>query len=135
MMKWSPWPPAVAAPRRKFSVKVKPLKLEGLDHDFWREKIMAVQIRWKGEPPKLVGFVLPFSSRSQKIKHFSREKIVKNGEFSLEWEDDEFENCVVFSSDGQRWDVSFSILCVSVFILFFILISMNHVISLCLVLF
>ncbi|KAK1394621.1 EEIG1/EHBP1 N-terminal domain-containing protein [Heracleum sosnowskyi] len=105
MMVWSPWSLAATASCRKFRVKVKPLKLQGLDNDFWSEKVMMVGVSWKGEGK----FVLPFSSRSRRRKDFSSERILKMGRSWLEWNDQEFENLIGLTH-GHKWDVSFSIL-------------------------
>lgn len=109
MMVWSPWSLASTASCRKFRVKVKPIKLQGLENDFWREKAMMVGVKWKGEGK----FVLPFSSRSRRRKDISSERNLKLGRSWLEWNDEEFENLIGLSH-GHKWDVSFSILYVSV---------------------
>ncbi|WOG82295.1 hypothetical protein DCAR_0101458 [Daucus carota subsp. sativus] len=105
MMVWSPWSLAATASSPKFRVRVRILKLEGLEDEFWREKMMMVGVNWRGEGK----FVLPFSSRSRRHKEFSSERILKMGRSWLEWDDEEFENSTPISQ-GHKWDVSFSIL-------------------------
>lgn len=107
-MVWSPWSLAATASSPKFRVRVRILKLEGLEDEFWREKMMMVGVNWRGEGK----FVLPFSSRSRRHKEFSSERILKMGRSWLEWDDEEFENSTAISQ-GHKWDVSFSILYVS----------------------
>lgn len=108
-MVWPAWSLAATTSSRKFQVKVQPLKLEGLEDEFWREKVMMVGVNWKGGGK----FVLPFSSKSRRHKDFSSERILKMGRSWLEWNDEEFENLVDITH-GHKWDVSFSILYVGV---------------------
>ncbi|KAK9279938.1 hypothetical protein L1049_013622 [Liquidambar formosana] len=116
MMKWSPWPPVVAT--KKFLVKVKPLKLEGLKETVGKEetgskkeKVTAIEMRWKGPKPGLV----PFHLSSKRQRNFSSERFVRRGE-SIKWDgDDEFESVCSFSivpkdDSFDRWDASFRVL-------------------------
>ncbi|XP_071917966.1 uncharacterized protein [Coffea arabica] len=137
MMKWSPWPTLAT---RRYKVKVKSMKLllgcsddddDDIDHSACaldqgdvEEKVIAIKMRWKGEPKfGLVPFHLP---SSKQCRHFSREKVVKKLEEgnikAIEWNGDEvleLENFCSFtivstSQDGRPkfapWDVSFSLL-------------------------
>lgn len=90
------------------------------------EKVVSIKMKWKGEPKfGLVPFNL--SSSSKPSINFSKEKFVKRleggGFKAIEWNDDEeFENICSFtivstSQDGHQkfgpWDISFSLLYVS----------------------
>ncbi|XP_059642909.1 uncharacterized protein LOC132284800 [Cornus florida] len=114
MKKWAPWPPA-AAETRKFQVKLKPVRLEGFDVELEenseREKVMVIEMRWKGGPK---GVLVPFHRTSKMRKSISTEKTVRKGE-SIEWDKDEFENVCDFSIGSKDntfgpWDVSFRLL-------------------------
>ncbi|KAL6952634.1 hypothetical protein U1Q18_018645 [Sarracenia purpurea var. burkii] len=107
---WPPWPPVSTAANKKFLVKAKEMKVEGFfDNDDQdgadrKEKVMAVEIGWKGGPkPGLATF---YRQSSKRRKHMSREVIVKRGE-PITW-DDQFEN--IFSFPATSWDVSFTLL-------------------------
>ncbi|XP_058074425.1 uncharacterized protein LOC131223133 isoform X2 [Magnolia sinica] len=113
MMKWSPWPPATV---KRFEVKVKLLKLEGLEGAVdekgkKKKKVVVVEMRWKG--PK-VGLV--------SLRRRERRNVSKEGRFAAETDvvefGDEFENVCGFSATQKEnsfnaWDVSFSILYIS----------------------
>ncbi|KAL9442982.1 hypothetical protein AB3S75_016358 [Citrus x aurantiifolia] len=105
---WSQRPPAVGT--KRFHVKVKPLKLEGFCKDDDEiEKSMIVQMKWNGPKSSFVPFY-----RSKQIRNSTSERIFKNGDVSVEW-DDEFESICDFSvvsKDGSLcpWHVSFSVL-------------------------
>lgn len=116
MKKWSPWP---AMATRKFNVKVKLVLLEFVgfcneegDIADKKEKVMAIRMKWKGEPK--FGLV-PFHRKSKRRKEISTEKIVKRGDVSVVL-DDEFENICSFtfvSGNDHKfgpWEISFGIL-------------------------
>lgn len=119
MRKWSPWP---TISTRKFKVKVKLVKLEfngwneeGRGGVEKKENVMAVKLKWKGEPK--FGLAVPFRRTSKRRTDFSTEKKVvkRGGEVVLEL-NDEFENVCSFSivsSNDQKfgpWEISFSII-------------------------
>ncbi|XP_057957477.1 uncharacterized protein LOC131150641 [Malania oleifera] len=109
MIKWSRRPSAPAPPKR-FLVKVKPWKLEGLDMEEDVVKMVAIETRWKG--PKS-GLLVPFHRPSKTPRDISSIRIAR-GE-SIEW-DEEFQSICdfsVFSKDKfsfSPWEVSFKII-------------------------
>ncbi|KAK8523438.1 hypothetical protein V6N12_047958 [Hibiscus sabdariffa] len=101
-MKWRPTSPS----KRSLYVKVKPLKLEGItsrnNHEEEENKIVAVEMVWKGPKPRL--FSLHKRNRSS-------EKILGNGKPNIQWDDDEFDNVCDFSVvSGGSWEVLFNVL-------------------------
>lgn len=128
-MKWSSWStPPVAT--RKFNVKVKPIRLEGLeiehgnnkidDEEEKKEKVVMLKIKWEGEQGKF-GFGLFNRNKSRLRKDFSSQMRLKKGDSSVQWNNDEFENICSFTIlggddnkkntfDSPPWIVSFSIL-------------------------
>ncbi|KAL8501821.1 hypothetical protein ACS0TY_021074 [Phlomoides rotata] len=122
MRKWSPWTAAAAATTRKFQVAAKPLKLEGLPEEAgdgetpMAEKLMAIKIKWKGEP-KFFPLIAPFQSKPKKeLSNF--QKVPKNGSGIIQWDDDQwFQNTCCFSvvsnHDDSKfgvWEISFNVL-------------------------
>ncbi|KAK2985725.1 hypothetical protein RJ640_000405 [Escallonia rubra] len=104
---------------RKFLVKVEKMRLlQGLEDGMEvrgedrGEKVLAVQMRWKGAPR--AGMV-PFRRASRRRKDSSGERVAKPGA-PVEW-DDEFENLCCFSTvsgddhvqNFGPWHVSFSL--------------------------
>ncbi|KAH7574121.1 hypothetical protein JRO89_XS03G0254800 [Xanthoceras sorbifolium] len=110
---------------RRFNVKVKPLKLEGFfckekvedeDHDHGgKEKTIVVQMKWNGPKSVFVPFYLSSSSKRHRRSCSTGQRFLRNGEESVEWDDDEFESICDFSivsKDGSfgSWVVSFTVL-------------------------
>ncbi|KAL3844041.1 hypothetical protein ACJIZ3_001444 [Penstemon smallii] len=115
MKKWSPWPPESAA-TRKFKVSVKPiLKLQGFteeedNDDDDRPKVLAIKIKWKGEPKF-------FQLYSKYKKDLSSEIVLKKGKKIIQWDaDDWFENICSFSPVSNHdhksgvWEIAFNVL-------------------------
>ncbi|KAK8654886.1 hypothetical protein V6N13_107482 [Hibiscus sabdariffa] len=102
-MKWPPTSPS----KRSLHVKVKPLKLEGITsrndgEEEEENKIVAVEMVWKGPKPKLV---------SLHKRNRSSEKNLGNGKPNIQWENDEFDNVCDFSVvSGGSWEVLFNVL-------------------------
>ncbi|KAI8569088.1 hypothetical protein RHMOL_Rhmol02G0251500 [Rhododendron molle] len=118
MMKWSPWPPLSAAAAKKFLVKAKQIKLQGFvddgADDDRREKVMAVEMKWKGGPKHGLVPLIHRPSSKRRRKHVSGQTLVKQGE-PIDWDDDEFDNTCSFSTVAKEntfgpWEVSFTLL-------------------------
>ncbi|XP_058201753.1 uncharacterized protein LOC131316417 isoform X2 [Rhododendron vialii] len=118
MMKWSPWPPPSAAAAKKFLVKAKQIKLQGFvddgADDDRREKVMAVEMKWKGGPKHGLVPLIHRPTSKQRRKHVSGQTLVKQGE-PIDWDDDEFDNTCSFSTVAKEstfgpWEVSFTLL-------------------------
>ncbi|KAJ0503658.1 putative NT-type C2 domain-containing protein [Helianthus annuus] len=96
---WSPWhhsPPPPAAGAKKFRVKVERIKLEGFEHGTGGgEKVMGVELRWKGERKHGLAAV-GFHRRRQELR-WCKERTVRKGEVIVWEEDDELENVCLFS--------------------------------------
>ncbi|KAD3337708.1 hypothetical protein R6Q59_027481 [Mikania micrantha] len=109
MKNWSPWqhpPPAPVAGAKKFRVKIERIKLEGFEHgDGGGEKVMGVELRWKGERKHGLA-VVGFHRRRQGDRWY-KERVVKKGEVIVWEEEDDLENICLFSmaaSDGDEFD-------------------------------
>ncbi|GMI95074.1 hypothetical protein like AT2G25460 [Hibiscus trionum] len=108
-MKWRPRSPV----KRSLHVKVKPLKLEGISRNKEEEeedenKIVVVEMVWKGPKPGLGSFCISSSSRHKRNR--SGERILGNGK-PIEWDVDEFDNLCDFSVvPNGSWDVLFNVL-------------------------
>ncbi|KAK8535230.1 hypothetical protein V6N13_081368 [Hibiscus sabdariffa] len=116
-MKWRP-----RSVKRSLHVKVKPLKLEGItgrnqeaeqaeaeaEEEEEENRIVVVEMVWKGPKPGLGSFYISSSSRHKRNR--SSERNLGNGK-PIEWDDDEFDNLCDFSvvSNGS-WDVLFYVL-------------------------
>ncbi|KAE9452185.1 hypothetical protein C3L33_15894, partial [Rhododendron williamsianum] len=118
MMKWSPWPSPSAAAAKKFLVKAKQIKLQGFvddgADDDRREKVMAVEMKWKGGPKHGLVPLIHRPSSKRRRKHVSGQTLVKQGE-PIDWDDDEFDNTCSFSTVAKEstfgpWEVSFTLL-------------------------
>ncbi|XP_068648521.1 uncharacterized protein [Aristolochia californica] len=111
MMKWSPWP-APASETRRFQVKVKVLRVEGLGGGGGGGKVALVEMRWKG-PAKTGGLVNLRRKDDRKGKRNVSETRGVDGEV-VEF-GDEFENVCRFQVLHKHqsfiaWDVSISLL-------------------------
>ncbi|KAG9150519.1 hypothetical protein Leryth_010901 [Lithospermum erythrorhizon] len=131
VVKFIKWSSAAAPPpTRKFNVKVKSLRLQGLHIDQEndkinveeekKEKVVILKIKWEGEQEKF-GFGLFHRNKSKLRKDFSSKRKLKKGDSIVEWDNDEFENICCFtiiggggmiknSFESPSWIVSFSIL-------------------------
>ncbi|KAK3212068.1 hypothetical protein Dsin_016774 [Dipteronia sinensis] len=107
---------------RRFNVKVKPLKLEGFckekvveDENGKDQKTIVVQMKWNGPKSMFVPFYRSSSSKRHRRSCSTGQRFLRNGEESVEWDDDEFESVCDFSivsKDGSfgSWVVSFTVL-------------------------
>ncbi|KDP33589.1 hypothetical protein JCGZ_07160 [Jatropha curcas] len=114
MKKLSSWLPGST---KKLHVKVKPLKLEGVvigeeTEDIGKERIVAVEMEWKGPKSRLV----PFYRVTKWPKNYSSHKFLKKGGEPIEW-NEEFENICNFSIASKddtksfgSWAVSFKVI-------------------------
>uniref|UniRef100_A0A1D1YYK1 Argininosuccinate synthase n=1 Tax=Anthurium amnicola TaxID=1678845 RepID=A0A1D1YYK1_9ARAE len=126
VMRWSPWAPPAAGSKRKYRVKVKVERVDGLfpgsagadagGGDGDDPLAVAVEIRWKG-PARSRGLSY-LRGRRKPARCVLVERTVADG--AAEWGDGEnaaaFDNVCGFSvadRDGSfsAWDVSFHLLC------------------------
>ncbi|KAK1550391.1 hypothetical protein Q3G72_018301 [Acer saccharum] len=107
--------------RRRFNVKVKPLKLEGFckekveDENGKDQKTIVIQMKWNGPKSVFVPFYRSSSSKRHRRSCSTGQRFLRNGEESVVWDDDEFESVCDFSivsKDGSfgSWVVSFTVL-------------------------
>ncbi|KAJ9559332.1 hypothetical protein OSB04_013946 [Centaurea solstitialis] len=115
MKKWSPWhhhpppPPPPPPPQppatgsRKFKVKVERLKVEGFEHGGGGgEKVMGVELRWKGERRRHGLAAVGFHRRRWKVvEGRCKERVVRKGEVIVWEEDEDLENVCWFSGDEE----------------------------------
>ncbi|KAK6912568.1 NT-type C2 domain [Dillenia turbinata] len=109
MLRCSPWPPAPEM--RKYLVKVKGMKLEGLAYEEKMEeqskaaKVMKVELKWKGA---IKYTIVPFQSRP---KNVTTQRLIMAE--SIVW-DEHFENVCNFVVNDDLsfgpWNLSFSLL-------------------------
>ncbi|KAF5784517.1 putative NT-type C2 domain-containing protein [Helianthus annuus] len=96
---WSPWhhsPPPPDAGAKKFRVKVERIKLEGFEHGTGgRDKVMGVELRWKGERKHGLAAV-GFHRRRPELR-WCKERTVRKGEVIVWEEEDDLENVCLFS--------------------------------------
>ncbi|KAI3677333.1 hypothetical protein L1987_86958 [Smallanthus sonchifolius] len=109
MKKWSPWqhlpqPPVTGS--KRFRVKVERIKLEGFEHGGGGgEKVMGVELRWKGE--RKHGLAAVGFHRRRPGERWCKERVVRKGEVIVWEEEDDLENTCLFSlaaSDGDEFD-------------------------------
>ncbi|XP_002515509.2 uncharacterized protein LOC8259447 [Ricinus communis] len=107
---------------KKLHVKVKPLKLEGVNNggtgdDHEKKRMVVIEMKWKGPNYNKSMLFLPFQKGflNKCQKNYSSHRYLKNGD-DIEW-DEEFENVCSFlmgSEDNKNcfrsWHVSFKIL-------------------------
>ncbi|KAI3512328.1 hypothetical protein L1887_19643 [Cichorium endivia] len=97
MKKWSPWQPPVVTGSRKFRVKVERIKLEGFEHGGGGgEKVMGVELRWKGE--RKHGLAVVGFHRRRPGERWCKERIVRKGEVIVWEEEDDLENVCWFTT-------------------------------------
>ncbi|XP_023768884.1 uncharacterized protein LOC111917428 [Lactuca sativa] len=99
MKKWSPWQhqPPVVTGSKKFRVKVERIKLEGFEHGGGGgEKVMGVELRWKGE--RKHGLAAVGFHRRRPGERWCKERIVRKGEVIVWEEEDDLENICWFST-------------------------------------
>ncbi|KAI3696619.1 hypothetical protein L6452_29044 [Arctium lappa] len=104
MKKWSPWqhqPPAPATGARKFRVKVERIKVEGFEHGGGGgggggEKVMGMELRWKGERKHGLA-VVGFHRRRRPEERRWKERVVRKGEVIVWEEDEDLENICWFT--------------------------------------
>lgn len=111
MAKWSP--PAT----RKFQVKLTSFRLENIFEWKMHATVVALKVKWKGEPRK---FRLHHLVSKQRCREdLSRLKMLEERQGCVAWDDDEFENMCCFtplSGHGRHqfgpWRISFHVLLV-----------------------
>ncbi|XP_024983729.1 uncharacterized protein LOC112519722 [Cynara cardunculus var. scolymus] len=99
MKKWSPWQhqPPPATESRKFRVKVERIKLEGFEHGGGGgEKVMGMELRWKGE--RKHGLAVVGFHRRRSGEQRCKERIIRKGEVIVWEEDEDLENICWFSA-------------------------------------
>ncbi|KAJ4837106.1 hypothetical protein Tsubulata_040416 [Turnera subulata] len=107
-----------SATTKKVHVKVKPLKLEGLEMERGgdgqsRERMIVIKMKWKGPRSGFVSLIHHRASKCQ--SNYSIQKFLKKGEAAVEW-DEEFEGVCDFSVSSKDkysfdpWDISFNVL-------------------------
>lgn len=110
MVKWSPWPAAEES--KKLQVKVNHVRLEGFFKEKLeesREKIVAIEVRWKGPKAGLVSFY----RTPTRQKNYTSHRFLRKGGEAVEW-DEEFESLCDFSvakgGSFRPWNVTFNVL-------------------------
>ncbi|XP_043700243.1 uncharacterized protein LOC122650952 [Telopea speciosissima] len=116
-MKWSSSSSSSSSDSKKFQVKVKPLKLQGLigccdqklEEKEKTEKVIVLEMKWRGPKAGLV----PLRQHSSNRRYVSKPVVVKQGEV-FQW-DDIFESVCNLSmkensNSFNSWDMSFNLL-------------------------
>ncbi|XP_071690778.1 uncharacterized protein [Rutidosis leptorrhynchoides] len=103
MNKWSPWQHHQPSAAKKIRVKIERIKLEGFEHGGGGgEKIMGVELKWKGERKHRLSAVGFHRRLSGDI--FYKEMVVRKGE-AIVWEDYddlEMENICLFTMTSSN---------------------------------